>query len=63
MEPPQPLLDICTCSRERLIGTLQGMADDSLRELVEPDGTLGLDCQFCSRHFTIPIEDVTGSTS
>lgn len=55
----QALDDVCTCSRERLVGTLQGMADESLREMVEPDGTLQVDCQFCSRAYTIPIEEVT----
>ncbi|MEO0550019.1 MAG: Hsp33 family molecular chaperone HslO [Pseudomonadota bacterium] len=60
---PQPLLDTCTCSRERLVNTLSGMADESLHEMVEPDGTLGVDCQFCSRHYVIPIEQVTGKTS
>lgn len=63
MQAAQPLKDTCTCSRDRLIGTLQGMADESLRELVEADGTLGLDCQFCSRHFKIPIAEVTQSPS
>jgi molecular chaperone Hsp33 len=55
----QALDDLCTCSRERLVGTLQGMADESLREMVEPDGTLDVNCQFCSRAYKIPIEEVT----
>lgn len=63
MDPIELLSDSCTCSRERLIGTLKAMSDESLRELVEEDGTLGVDCQFCSRHYTIPIEDVTSATS
>lgn len=63
MEPAELLSDSCTCNRERLIGTLRGMADESLREMVEPDGTLGVDCQFCSRHYTIPIDEVTSAPS
>ena len=55
----QALRDECTCSRERLVGTLQGMADESLREMVEPDGSLSVDCQFCSRNYSIAIEEVT----
>ena len=62
-ETPQYLSDECSCSRERLVGTLKGMADESLREMVEPDGTLKVDCQFCSRSYTIPIEDVTSAVS
>ena len=59
----QVLDDVCTCSRERLVGTLQGMADESLREMVEPDGTLQIDCQFCSRAYTIPIDEVTSAAN
>lgn len=59
----QPLRDVCTCSRERLVGTLQGMADESLREMVEPDGTLKIDCQFCARVYSIAIDEVTNATN
>ena len=59
----QGLSDICTCHRERLVGTLQGMADESLREMVEPDGTLKVDCQFCARSYTIPIDEVTSAAN
>ena len=55
----QELDDVCTCNRERLVGTLQGMADESLRDMVEPDGTLKVDCQFCSRQYVIQIDEVT----
>ncbi|MEL7453216.1 MAG: Hsp33 family molecular chaperone HslO [Pseudomonadota bacterium] len=59
----QALDDACTCNRERLVGTLQGMADESLREMVEPDGTLKVDCQFCSRAYTIGIDEVTSAAN
>ncbi|MEM7327787.1 MAG: Hsp33 family molecular chaperone HslO [Pseudomonadota bacterium] len=55
----QALVDVCTCNRERLVGTLLGMADESLRDMVEPDGTLKVDCQFCARAYTIGIDEVT----
>ncbi len=63
MEPPVTLDDRCTCNEERLVSTLKAMSDESLRELVEPDGTLSIDCQFCGRHYTVPIETVTGSAN
>lgn len=63
MEPPVALDDRCTCNEERLIATLKAMSDDSLRELVEPDGTLSIDCQFCGRHYTVPIEAVTSASN
>lgn len=60
---PQPLIDACSCTEERLRATLQGLSDDGLRELVEPDGTLSIHCQFCNRHYTIPLKEVTGPTA
>lgn len=63
MEPPQVLDDRCTCNEERLVATLQAMSDESLHELVEEDGTLSIDCQFCGRHYTVPIEKVTGAAN
>ena len=62
METPQALDDRCTCNQERLIETLKQMPDESLHDLTEKDGTLGVDCQFCNRHYDIAIEDVTGDT-
>lgn len=57
----QGLVDACSCNEERLRGTLQGLSDDGLRDLVEPDGTLSINCQFCNRHYSIPLDDVTGT--
>ncbi len=59
IEDRQALADRCTCNQERLVATLQSMPDASLRELVEPDGTLAIDCQFCGRHYAVPIDVVT----
>lgn len=63
MDEPQALVDACTCNQERLVDTLKGMSDEALHEMVEPDGTLVVDCQFCSREYVIPIGDVTGAVS
>ncbi|HBX93838.1 MAG TPA: chaperonin HslO, partial [Hyphomonas sp.] len=63
METPQALDDRCTCNQERLVETLKQMPDESLREMTEEDGTLGIDCQFCNRHYDVAIEDVTGDTN
>ncbi len=60
LDPGLAISDRCTCNQERLVATLKTMPDESLRELVEPDGTLSIDCQFCARQYTVPIEDVTG---
>ena len=63
MQTPQALTDSCSCNEERLRHTLSSMPDESLREIVEPDGMLKVDCQFCARHYEIPIDAVTGGTN
>lgn len=63
VEAARPLSDSCTCNEERLVGTLQSMPDAELRDLVEDDGALALDCQFCGRKYRIPIERVTAAAN
>lgn len=60
LEAGVPVADRCTCNEERLVQTLRAMPEESLRDLVEPDGTLAINCQFCARHYALPIERVTG---
>lgn len=60
IEAGVPVSDHCTCNEDRLVATLRAMPEESLRDLVEPDGTLAIDCQFCARHYSLPIERVTG---
>jgi molecular chaperone Hsp33 len=60
LESGMKVLDQCTCSEERLVNTLSQMPDESLRELVEEDGNLSIDCQFCARHYNVDISRVTG---
>ena len=54
------LRDECTCSEERLRGTLSSMPAEQLLEMAEGDGALGIDCQFCARHYDIPVADIVG---
>lgn len=59
LERPRALDDACSCNEPRLRATLENLPDEGLRDLVEPDGTLSINCQFCNRHYAIDIEDVT----
>ena len=63
VETSRDVVDACSCNEERLVSTLSSMPDEQLRELVEPDGALAIDCQFCSRKYKVPIEQVTGEVS
>ena len=59
LEPPQKLLDKCTCSQERLTNTLSSMPKAELLEMAEDDGVLVADCQFCGRIYRIPLDSLT----
>lgn len=52
------LSDKCACNAERLRTTLEQMPDSELVDIAEGDETLGIDCQFCNRHYDIPLTDL-----
>jgi molecular chaperone Hsp33 len=60
MESPAPVIDRCSCSRERLVATMKNMPDDELIALAEETGreSFEADCQFCNRRYDIPLTDV-----
>ena len=60
LEPAMEVRDRCTCSEERLRGTLSSMPKIELKSMAEDDGSLVADCQFCGRIYRIPIDDLTG---
>ncbi len=62
METGQSLHDACSCNEDRLRATLAGLSDEGLRDLVEPDGRLSVNCKFCNRHYAIALKDVTAPT-
>lgn len=54
---PQDLEDKCSCSRERVMGTLKSFSKENLEEMAE-DGAIGVDCQFCSARYEVPVEEI-----
>jgi molecular chaperone Hsp33 len=58
LENSTPLDDACTCNLDRLRATLQKMPDRELIDMAEGDASLGVDCQFCNRHYDIALGDV-----
>lgn len=56
---PAEVADACSCNEARLRATLSSLPDEGLRDLVEPDGSLSINCQFCNRHYSIPLAAVT----
>lgn len=64
MESPMSVRDECSCSEERLLATMRNMPDADLLDLAEETGkdVFEADCQFCGRHYDIPLKDVISPT-
>jgi molecular chaperone Hsp33 len=49
--PALPLAETCRCSRERVEMYLERFGAGELADLREPDGTVSVTCEFCSRKY------------
>ncbi|HVY88923.1 MAG TPA: Hsp33 family molecular chaperone HslO [Hyphomonadaceae bacterium] len=58
LEPPHALMDQCTCSEEKLLGTLRQLPREEINKLAEADGKIAADCQFCGRIYRLPADKV-----
>ncbi len=47
---PQALRDACRCSRERIAGMLRSFTAAERRDMVGPEGRIGVTCEFCGVH-------------
>ncbi len=47
----------CTCSRERCTNALQQIGIDAVRETLEVQNPIEMDCQFCSSKYTFTAEE------
>ncbi len=54
----QPVHAHCRCSRERVQMFLTRFGRDELADMREPDGTLGVTCEFCSTKYTFALDEV-----
>ncbi len=44
---PQPLRDACRCSQDRIAGMLRSFSAGERRDMIGPDGRIGVTCEFC----------------
>ncbi len=58
LHPTMPLVDLCRCSRERLVSVLASLSAEEIHEMTLPDGRVQAVCQFCSRHYDFAPEAV-----
>lgn len=54
---PEPVSFRCDCSRERIEITLKGMGYDELKPLIDEEGVIEVDCEFCNRKFSFDKVD------
>jgi len=54
---PVPVVDKCSCSRERLGEVLRGFSDEELAESVE-DGAITVQCEFCSTSYRFEPSEI-----
>jgi molecular chaperone Hsp33 len=48
----------CSCSRERILGTLRRFPAQDRADMVGNDGRIGVTCEFCARHYDIDPTDI-----
>ena len=57
---PRGLRAYCRCSDDRVLAMLRAFPEKDLEEMTEPDGTIKVTCEYCSRSYAIAPETVEG---
>jgi molecular chaperone Hsp33 len=53
-----PLRRGCRCSLDHVRGVLSRFSPEERGEMVDADGMISVDCEFCSRSFPIPLDEL-----
>ncbi len=56
--PSQPVVDRCTCSREKLRGVIMNFTQDERDHIVE-DGAISVTCEFCSTTYGFEAAEIS----
>lgn len=54
----EPVAFRCTCSRERTLGALEAIGRDECYNIIEEQGAIEMDCQFCHAHYRFDRNDI-----
>ena len=54
----EPVAFRCTCSRERTLAALQSLGKDECYNILEEQGSIEMDCQFCHAHYRFQRIDI-----
>ena len=53
-----PVRFSCSCSRARCASTLATLGPKEVSELIEEQGKVSIDCQFCKQHYSFKLSDM-----
>ena len=56
--PARPLTEFCRCSRERVLTFLKSFGAKELEDMREPDGAVGVTCEFCSTRYNFTPDEI-----
>lgn len=56
--PPAPVEFCCSCSRERTTHALEALGEEDCFNLLEEQGVIAVDCQFCHHHYEFHRPDL-----
>lgn len=59
MLDPEPVCFRCSCSRERIEGVLLAMGEQEITSVMEKEGQVEVNCDFCNRRYTYDCVDIT----
>jgi len=55
---PEPVAFRCSCSRERVEGTLRALGREEMEALLAEEGEIVVDCEFCNRRYAFDAVDL-----
>ncbi len=55
---PEPVAFRCSCSRERTLAALESLGQDECYSILEEQGSIDMDCQFCHEHYQFRRTDI-----
>ncbi|MBD3658253.1 MULTISPECIES: Hsp33 family molecular chaperone HslO [Marinobacter] len=54
----EPVVFRCSCSRDRTLGALEAIGRDECYSILEEQGAIEMDCQFCHAHYRFDRNDI-----
>ncbi|AOY89612.1 molecular chaperone Hsp33 [Marinobacter salinus] len=55
---PETVAFRCSCSRERTLGALEAIGQDECYSILDEQGSIEMDCQFCHAHYRFDRNDI-----